>query len=312
MPDQNNYIQSTMRKKYLLLVVLLAIISCNKDVSEIKDPATAPAVSELPAQFDQKVLIESFTQTSCGQCPKADLIIDSLIRFFPGKIYDVAFHVEDFMADSNLIQSFSGRNYYDSVFNSALIYPSGIVSRKLTSLADVSPDLWLNKTISALSEIPSCGIALEAENIEGNTLSLTVHVGFSANMFGDYRIHAYVVEDAIVSNDSIYDQYNDFDTLGATPDMLSPLYHLGNPIHLYAHRYVLKKVLTQAGTGDVIPSTEMIAGNQYVVNYSINTGSFDMNDSYIIVFVDKHALTPTGHRIENVQRVKLGESKDWN
>ena len=302
-----------MKNLYLFVAIAMFLTSCSKDVSEIDDPKTASPISDVPTHFDQKVLIESFTQTSDGTCPKADLIMDSLIAANPNRVYNVAFHIEDVMSDLNLIQSFSGTNYYDSVYNPGQNYPSGMVNRKSLTPSDISFENWYNNTNSTLNLIPSCGVALEAEAINENTLTLTVHVGFSAAMFGEYRIHAYLVENTVNSYDSLYDQFNDFSIHGATPDSLLPLYTLSNPIHLYTHKNVLRKVLTPAGVnGDPIPASEMILGNDYVVNYSVDVSGVNFNNSSIIVFVDKYALISAGHRIVNVQRVPLGETKDWN
>jgi hypothetical protein len=302
-----------MKKLLLISVVVLQLIACSKKLPDIPDAANAPAVSAVPAHFVQKVLIENFTDASCGQCPKANLILDSLVKYNSDRVYAASFHITDVMTDLELLQSFSGTIYHDSVFNSTGAYPSGLVNRHNNSIADISPDQWAVNTFTQLSHIPSCGVALEADKINGNNLTLSVHVGFSDNMVGQYMIHAYIVTNSIQSVDSMYDQMNDFSINGLTPDSNLSLYALDDTIHQYTHKNVLTKVSTPAGfEGDPIPASAMVKGNDYLVNYSISLNGINTDNSYIIVFVDKHALTPNGHWIENVQRVKIGETKDWN
>src|SRR5207248_8549897 len=112
------------------------------------------------------------------------------------------------------------------------------------------------------------GVALEAENVVNNNLRLTVHVGFCAQMFGEYRIHVYIIQNQINSLDPLYDQMNDFSMNGITPDSTLSLYALDDTIHNYFHKYNLVKVATPAGVeGDPIPLTAMVPGNDYTVNY---------------------------------------------
>jgi hypothetical protein len=270
-------------------------------------------VSAVPSSFLQKVLIESFTFTNCGQCPLAHIFLDSLVRFNPGRVYGVSFHIDDVMADTNLVSYPGGRNYYDSTFNPSAIYPSGMLNRHVNSVNDLSPGQWSSETQVELSKSPSCGVALEAENLSGNNLFLTVHVGFSDDMFGEYRIHIYLVENSVTSNDSLYDQLNDFSNEGATPDSMLSLFALNDTIHAYKHQFVLRRIGTPAGVaGDPIPLSAMYKGNDYVKGYNVDITGINVEKTSVLVFVDKHGLNGTSHWIENVQVVPLGESKDWN
>jgi hypothetical protein len=300
--------------KNLLLFSIVAIIfsSCSKDSPSVPDPQSAPKISSIPSSFVQKIVIENFTMTSCGQCPKYNLLLDSLMRFNPDRIYGLTIHVGDVMEDTNLL-TVTGRNYYDSLFNPTQIYPSGMVNRRLASLADLIPDNWPAATFSAMGYVPSCGVAIEAEDINNSNLHMIVHVGFVNALPGQYNLHILLVKDQVVSGDSLYDQMNDYSSEGATPDSTLPLYQLNDTIHLYSHHYVLQKVLSDYGPdGDPIPMTQTFAGNHYTAGYNIDLSSVDVNNSFILVYVDKYATTMTGHRIENAQVVRIGNTKDWN
>ena len=300
-------------KNYLFLLLVLFLNSCSKNPPAIPNPANAPDVSAVPADFEQKIVIENFTQTTCGQCPKASLILDSLIRFNPDRVYGASIHISDVLADTLSNSIFTGQNYYDSLFNSSGIYPSGMVNRVGTSVSDFSPDQWASKVFTSMGRTPSCGIAIEAKDIHDNKLSLTVHVGFSAALAGDYRIHTYLMEDNVYSNNPSYDQLNDFSINGSTPDTLLSLYNLDDTIHLYHHNNVFRRVVSPGGfTGTPIPQSAMVSGNDYVINFEVDISGINLEYGSILVFVDKYALSPYGHWIENVQSVPLGESKDWN
>jgi hypothetical protein len=292
---------------------IVLLYSCSKDSPSIPDPSNAPKISAVPAHFVQKVVIENFTMASCGQCPKYNLILDSLVTYNPDRVYAMSIHIDDVMADTSILTA-NGQNYYDSLFNPTAIYPSGMINRHIASLNDLSPDMWVANTFTGLGHVPSCGIAIEAENIINGVLQMTAHIGFNAQLFGEYRVHAFVVEDQVYSNDSLYDQINDFSFEGATPDtLLYTLYPLNDTIHLYRHHYVLKKVITENGPeGDPIPLGSTVAGNDYTKPYSVDLSGINTDNSFLLVYVDKHALTLTGHWIENVQVVRFGKTKDWN
>jgi hypothetical protein len=156
-------------------------------------------------------------------------------------------------------------------------------------------------------------VAIEAEQIQGNNLVLTVHVGFAENLYGQYRIHAYVVQKTVVSGDSLYDQLNDFSSEGITPDSTYSLYWMNDTIHLYQHKNVMKRVVTPEGvTGRIIPEALMTKGNSWVTSFDVSMSGINTDNSYIIVFVDKHSTSMFGHWIENVQKVDFFKSKDWN
>lgn len=300
--------------KYIIYsFVLLLLSACSKNPEAIPDPADAPPVSAVPLYFKQKVLIENFTFTSCGDCPKADLILDSLINANPDRVYGATFHINDAMEDSSANLTFSGLNFYDSLFNSSGIYPSGTVNRVLSSSFDLSPDLWVTSVQSALGRSPSCGIAIEANDITNNELKLVIHAGFNATLAGDYRIHAFLVERKVQSTNSLFDQLNNFSANGSTPDPQSSLYALDDTIRLYSHNHVVRKVITPGGfNGTTIPQSQMVKGNDYVIRYNIDLTGINTGNSSILIFVDKYAQSPYGHWIENVQSVSIGETKDWN
>lgn len=305
-----------LRMKYgiaLFLAVSLFAGCTKNDIPEIADPANKPDISAVPTSFSQKMLLEEFTSSLCGQCPKAHLLRDSLLLTYPNRFYSVAIHIADMMVDSGITSSVTGRNEIDSLFNPSGVYPSGLINRQESGVADLIPDYWGQKLNALLGAVPRCGLAIDAQTINGSTLQLAVHTGFSDNLYGDYRLHVYLVQGTVQSNDSLYAQLNDFSLEGLTPDSTSSLYLQNDTIRNYAHRYVLKRVISDNGlAGDVIPQVLATRGNEYIRTYNVNLTGINTSGAFIIAFVDKYGDTGTTHRIENVQRVAVGEAKDWN
>lgn len=303
-----------MKSRYLIIALFSILASCSENGQDIPNPGNAPDISEVPTTFKQKILIEDYTQISCGQCPRAHYLVDSLIKLWPDRVFAVNIHVGDILESPAIVNPLTGVNLLDSMFNTNSFYPGGPINRIITSAVDFAPDYWVTSVQAKIGQVPSCGLAIEASEITAtNKLNLTVHTGFSADMFGDYRLHGYIVERSFISNDSLYDQMNDFSYEGLSPDTTLPFYALNDTIHRYNHKYLLKKILANNGLiGDPIPPAIMTRGNSYVKSYSIDLTGINTGNSVVIFFVDKYGTTPDAHWIENVQQVSIGSTKDWN
>ncbi|MBP6335290.1 MAG: hypothetical protein KA444_07445 [Bacteroidia bacterium] len=295
------------------IAALFCISGCNKDVAEIKDPATAPDISAVPDRFDQKILLETYTSSFCGVCPGNDLLKDSLEAESPGRVYPVSIHVNDLLVDSSSLSASGGTVFMDSLFNPTSLYPSGSVNRQIGNLSDLSPDDWRSHINSNLGGIPRCGLAIDAKNLSGNTLKVEVHTGFSETLSGEYRLHVYLVRNVFQSADSIYAQLNDLSEFGVTPDSTSPFYDFGPLLYNYAYKNVLVRVINNNGPeGDIIPAGSTFRNNDFVKTFTVDLTGINTSGLQIVAFVDKYGSDGTSHRIENVQRVNVGESKDWN
>jgi hypothetical protein len=309
--------QISMKSKFLstlLLASLCLLFSCNKnEIADIDDPAQAPDISLVPDRFDQKLLLEVFTSSFCGVCPENDLLRDSLATENPGRVFPVSIHIDDLLIDASSQNPGSMINFMDSLFNPTGIYPSGTINRKISGTSDLSPTNWRFNLNSSLGTIPKCGLAIDAKSLNGNTLKVVVHTGFSSTMTGEYRLHAYLVRSLFMSPDTAYAQLNDLDSLGATPDSNSTFYHAGTQLINYGYKHVLVKVINDNGpAGDIIPAGSMFRSNDFVKTFTVDLTGINSNGLTIVAFVDKYGTDGTSHRIENVQRVNVGEVKDWN
>ena len=152
----------------------------------------------------------------------------------------------------------------------------------------------------------------DANDLPNGYLNLSVHVGFSEDLWGSYRLHVYLVENNFQSTDSSYFQRNDFSQSGATPDSNLIFYNLPDPIFGYAFPYVLREIITPAMEGEVIPTASTVKGKDYIRNYIIDLRNKNTSNYSIIAFVDKYGTTATAHQIENSRMVQVGKVAAWN
>ena len=300
-----------MKRVLFALSILMASFACKKDNL---DPADVyiPDIPAVPARFSQNILIEQFTQSFNGQCPLGDLLLDTILSTNPDRIAAVNIHSLDQLASEDLLDTSNGLNLMDEYYNSTLLYPAGMINRNITGTSDLSIYNYATTVNSTLSRIPRCGLAIDANDLPNGYLNLSVHVGFSEDLLGSYRLHVYLVEKGFQSNDSSYFQRNDFSQSGATPDSNLVFYNLPDPIFGYNFPYVLRNIITPVMEGEVIPAANAMKGKEYIRSYIIDLRNKTVSNYTIIAFVDKYGTTGTSHQVENSRMVQVGKVAAWN
>ncbi|MEY4594594.1 MAG: outer membrane protein Omp28 [Bacteroidota bacterium] len=300
-----------MKKLLYLAFILTLVTGCKKDV-ELKDPYVGD-IPPLPENFGQNILIEQFTSSTAGQAPAADLLLDSLSAQYGERFIGVNLHAADLLQADDVTDTATGSNTVDAFFNVTGIYPSGMVNRMISSSADLSPVNYSGKTAVMLGNTPRCGIAIDANEVRNGYLNLSVHVGFSNDLAGAYRLHIYLVENEFVSTDSLYDQANEFSQNGTNPLPGSPFYSLPPMINGYAYPKVLRRIINNGGVdGEVIPANVALKGKEYVKDYIVDVRNLDTDNYSVVVFVDKYSTDAFTHRIENARSANIGTVAVWN
>jgi hypothetical protein len=278
---------------------------------DASDGATAD-IPPAPTTYGQNVVLEQFTQSSNGQCPLADSLLSYTKSMRPDRIATVNIHVSDAYMISELTDTLTGGNILNDFFNTSGVIPAGMMNRNVVSPGDLSTGNYTTRINSMLSQIPRCGIALDANEIANGYLNLSVHIGFSSDLAGSYLLQVYLVRNSRIPTDSSVAQSNDFSQSGITPLPGTPYYDLPDPIYQYEFPYVLEKIITGSTYGEPIPSSVALKGKEYVKDYIVDLRGKNPEDYSIVAFVDKYAPVPTGHRIENGRMVQVGSVATWN
>ncbi len=301
-----------MKKFFCIASLIVAVIasSCKKEGTvNLTEPDTTKTITSVPVSFSQKVLIEEFVNADSGNCPTGDYYLNQYITTansqYVDQVYGTTIHVDDVMQVPELLTS-SFLNILDTMFNLSSTYPVAIANRNDPDPLNISWTNCVAEVPGLLGQNPKCGLAIDASQMNGNTLTLSVHAGFRIDVAGEYRLHVYLVEASVQSSDTLYDQVN------TTIDPACPYYSSPNPIHNYTHQNVLRKVISTVANGEVIPAANMRKGKQFIKNYTVNLSGFNWSNCSIIAFVDKYADYASGHRIMNVQKVAVGSLKNWD
>lgn len=241
-------------------------------------------VNAVASTHTTKVMVEDYTGTWCGYCPRLAYKIDEL-AVADARVVPVALHSES---------SSHPLNYPDvSILESAYSisgYPTGKINRTIT---------W-NETdshvLSQLDDIKPLGLAIDS-NISGSTLSVTAKVHYDIDVTDAHKLVVYVLED-----DLFYDQVNYMNG-----DSSSPWYGAGDPIVGFEHDNVVRTTLTNV-LGDAIPGGETVMGNTFTqdFNYTIPGGYAAANLELVACVVDS-----TG-KVVNAQLVHAGSDQAFD
>jgi len=230
-------------QKSILLLASIVLVSCSKDDSPAVTP-TAPidysTEAAVSGQFQRNVLIEDYTGTWCGYCPRMAYGIQKVeeqgIRAIPVALHGGS-NTEPFLYSGTLPLNISG-------------YPTGRLNRQsdwdFFSLSDVDRVKKLNGNNCPI------GIAMNS-TITGSLVNLDVKVKFNSDFTG-LKLVVYVVEDGLSYTQTNYTSY----------------YGGGSSIPGFIHDNVLRVCYTDIH-GDVLNGTTN--GATVTKNFSVNVPS---------------------------------------
>ncbi len=231
-------------------------------------------------RFTRKVLVEDYTGTWCGYCPRLAYNLEQAEEQ-NNAVIGIGIHSGDVMETSstNLLENEYGVSSW----------PSGRINRTIVWNESVS------QIISYLGSNPGLGIGINS-SLSGNTVSVDIKIDYDIENSGN-KLVVYLLEDGL-----IYPQTNYYNN-----DSNSPWYQTGNPIQNFEHNNVLRNTFTNV-FGDVIP--DGIVGEEYTTNYSITVPASVQNTSNleIVAFVVKSA----SGSVINVQHSPIGVVQDYD
>ena len=243
---------------------------CDNEIDEVVDP-------NLPASFSKKAVVEDFTGTWCGYCPRVSYAA-SLVEEQTDKVFVVGVHNGDQMANS---------------FGSALEdmynitgFPTAYIDRA---------DTWtypepnnVSQVLDAAEGTVDVGLAIES-SLTGSTLEMTISTGFLENKT-DVRLIVFVLEDGIIANQTNYTSY----------------YGGASTITDFEHNGVLRYVATDI-MGDTTTSTIGIHEQSFSVNLSSQGVQDSTKTGVLAMLVDN-----TSRILYNAQYAAANESKAFD
>lgn len=227
-----------------------------------------------PCQTSRVVLVEEFTGIDCVNCPAGSEKLETLSSQNSGKIIVVGIHAGYFATDHNGfdLRCSDGVNLESLYLGPVSGYPASSINRKVfEGESDVVADLseWAGYIASELCDRPIAELSVtNTYDAATKMASVTVDVNPSSFFTGalqeDLAITVMITESDIVGYQK-------------TPTGSDPA---------YVHKHVLRDVLTDNYTGDVlIPKGSVLTAQQKVIaDYPIPSG-WDADHCHVVAFI---------------------------
>ena len=199
-------------------------------------------IEDKNLKFEKNVLIEQYTGTWCGWCPRAIYQIENL-QVTDKKIAHIALHLSDemtFNMSLTLFQSFGFTGIPTIHADRSLVWTGN------------------NAAISPLHSPSRAGLAIKVSGVSSNVtadVKIKFGMGFSENL----KLSVYLLDDGLIANQANY--YN--------TDPTSPYYQKGATMANFVHKNVLMKVGTNM-YGDAIPPDSIGIGTTYSRTFSFS------------------------------------------
>ncbi len=233
----------------------------------------------------RKVVVEDYTGTWCGFCPRVSGAIYSLLEETDDvvivAIHETANSYEDPM-------HFDQVQFLKDAFN-VEGFPAARIDRN-TNWQNPHP----NSDVTSIAGLDTnLAIALNSELTDGELL-VQVNVVYAEGSSQGDKLVVYLLEDEIIHGQVNY--YNG--------DTTSPFYDLGNPIPSFEHNDVLRASLTSL-LGNTIPSTEALT--EYIVSFPITIPSDYITENLRVVAM----VVDEDNSAKNAQFAHIDEDKSY-
>lgn len=237
--------------------------------------------------FVKRVLIEDYTGTWCGYCPRVAHAIE-LAKQQSDKIVAVAIHRPSSVPTSSVYDPYNFDASELEATLSAEGYPKGFLNRK-TQWSFPEPNNIGQVLTLTQGANPKLGLAINS-TVSNGTISMEVSTKF-ANDFSNLRLVVYVLENGL-----IYDQHN-----------YTTYYGGASIIEDFEHNHTLRATLTHI-LGDAIGNTETVTGNTYTRTFNVAVPANVANASnleFVAFIVDQN-----GNAL-NVRQALPGDTQDF-
>jgi len=264
-------------------------------ISSTADNQSNKMVRRVTSVPDKKVLFEKTTATWCGNCPLASLVVDDMLVDFEDNFLLASLHKSDAFECPQF-------DVINAVYG--LPQPSGMIDRTVFPAAsltfqgfvDSDPDYpsssWSSFVSQKIGTVTPVQISTSTTyNNSTRQLDVTVNATFYADMDGEYRFNAYIMEDHIFANQSNY-----YSAAGPT-----------GTISNYDHRYTVRDMLGgDWGDGAIM---NPIKGNTYSQTYTYTLpNAYDETNVEVYAIVQQYGTTTFERSYINALEVGLNDT----
>ena len=233
----------------------------------------------------RKIVVEDYTGTWCGFCPRVS-----------GALHDLEMETTDIavVAIHETANSFPDPMHFDQVQILKDEYGvEGFPAAKINRSTNWQIPHLASDVTSIAGLDTNLALAINSQ-LENDELLVQVNLVFEEGSVQGDKLVVYLLEDGI-----IYDQVNYYNG-----DQTSPFYNLGDPIPDFVHNDVLRNSMTGV-LGDPIPVTAALT--EYITSFTV-----DIPSDYVIENLEIVAIVvDESNTAKNAQVAHVNEDKAY-
>jgi hypothetical protein len=238
-----------------------------------------------PARFQKNVLLEDYTGTWCGYCPRVSYGIE-LVLAETDRVVPVAIHRQDeYNFNAQALENLIGLTGY----------PTAMLKRSI-SWNYPEPNN-VNQVLNMTNGDADLGLSINP-TIDGNTMDITIEVKFGIDYsLAELSLVVYVLEDDLFSNQENYTSY----------------YGGASVLTNFEHDHVLRASLTDL-LGDPIPQSSTTADNIFTQTITTNVPSNVSNSDNLsvvafVVNASGNGTPGSSNQAINVRSAHFGDTQ---
>jgi hypothetical protein len=241
----------------------------------------------LGVSSEKHVLVEEFTGAWCGWCPDGGLQMEELALTYPSRAVPVAIHAGG--VDAMLTpEGDSIATAYNPSYPMAMIDRALLPGESRVPIAR-SSNAWILRAGERLQLYTPLHVSTTG-SVNSTNGACTVNVSVYFSDFAppaEYRVHAFLVVDALTGEGRGWDQRNLYSNNPAYPT--HPFFSKPDPVVGHVHRHVLRHMLTGTwGRADIIPR-QPVANEVYQTRFdTMLPVPLDPTEYRIVAFVTRH------------------------
>jgi len=230
-------------------------------------------------RFQKHPVIEDYTGTWCGWCPRVAYAIEQ-VEATTNLAIPIAIHNGDTMATS-----------YEAELRSAFNvtgFPTAYVDRDVTW---TYPEPSNVSQITNLADVDATAGLYFESSLDGTTINLKVKAQFGVDFDGEVKLAVIILEDGIIEDQKNYTSY----------------YNGDDVVVGFVHDHVLRYAVTPI-LGEVIPEDKTKKNEIYTKEYSLAVPSVIANTdkmSFVVMILDKDK------KVINARSIKVNETADF-
>ncbi|RVU92040.1 hypothetical protein EH230_00625 [Flavobacterium columnare] len=228
--------------KILSFLAVFSLLACSKENETKKSTPQAIVDNQTPSassKFIKNVLIEDYTGTWCGWCPRISYSTTK-VKENTSKVVSVAIH------RGSSGGGFDPYNYSGTLPAVIKSFPTGILNRKIEWKSPQNNNI--NQVVDLTNDNTDLGIAMNS-TVDSEKINLSINIKATKD-YSNLKLVVYIVEDGLISNQANYTNFYVSDSV----------------IKDFVHNDVLRECLTNI-YGDPVEAIK--ANNTVTKNFNI-------------------------------------------